>query len=121
MESLSGGKGDNSVKIIGPDLAELEHLAEQVKNRLSDVSGMVPNLPQTPLTGASSGVSTIGTAVSMPSHFGSTQSGNVNNIASSPRRRLKDLVTPLNDQGIPDPQGKFVRPGASTIYREQGN
>ena len=32
MESLSGVKGDNSVKIIGPDLDELEKLAERVQD-----------------------------------------------------------------------------------------
>ena len=31
MESLSGVKGDNSVKIFGPDLDKLEQLAIQVK------------------------------------------------------------------------------------------
>src|SRR6202042_1403093 len=37
------------------------------------------------------------------------------------RRRLGDLVTPLNELGQYDPQGSFIRSGASTIYREQGN
>src|SRR5207248_7073402 len=40
MESLSGVKGDNSVKIIGPDLDKLEQLAEQVKTRLADIKGI---------------------------------------------------------------------------------
>src|SRR5207244_12063197 len=40
MESLSGVKGDNSVKIIGPDLEELERLAEQVKNILDGIPGI---------------------------------------------------------------------------------
>src|SRR5262249_47196407 len=40
MESLSGVKGDNSVKIIGPDLDELERLAEQVKNTLLGIGGL---------------------------------------------------------------------------------
>src|SRR5262249_4421204 len=40
MESLSGVKGDNSVKIIGPDLDKLELLAEQVKARLSAIRGL---------------------------------------------------------------------------------
>src|SRR5207245_8385893 len=40
MESLSGVKGDNSVKIIGPDLEELERLAEQVKNTLDGITGI---------------------------------------------------------------------------------
>ena len=39
MESLSGVKGDNSVKIIGPELDELEKLAEQVKSALETVQG----------------------------------------------------------------------------------
>ena len=40
MEVLSGVKGENSVKIIGPDLEELERLAEQVKTALSEVVGV---------------------------------------------------------------------------------
>jgi cobalt-zinc-cadmium resistance protein CzcA len=40
MESLSGVKGDNSVKIIGPDLDTLEEVAEQVKGRLDKVRGL---------------------------------------------------------------------------------
>jgi len=40
MESLSGVKGDNSVKIFGPNLDELEALAEQLKSRLSSITGI---------------------------------------------------------------------------------
>jgi len=43
----------------------------------------------------------------------------LNDISTAPRRRLGDLVTPLNEQGEPDPKADFVRTGASTIYREQ--
>jgi cobalt-zinc-cadmium resistance protein CzcA len=61
----------------------------------------------------------VGTAVPPPSATGS-----VFNAApvgtNTPTRRLDDLVTPLNDQGLPDPKGSFLKPGASTIYREQG-
>ena len=39
MESLSGVKGDNSVKIFGPDLDQLETLATKVKNVLQDMPG----------------------------------------------------------------------------------
>ena len=39
-EGLSGVKGANSVKIIGPDLAKLEELANQVKRVMSDVRGI---------------------------------------------------------------------------------
>src|SRR5262249_35204016 len=40
MECLSGVKGDNSIKIIGPDLDELERLAEQVKKTLDGIPGI---------------------------------------------------------------------------------
>jgi cobalt-zinc-cadmium resistance protein CzcA len=210
MEALSGVKGDNSVKIIGPDLDELERLADKTKTILGSIHGienvgifhimgqpnlefpvdrgkcarwgvnvadvqnviksavggqaftqmiegektfdvtlrwpeslrgseeaildipvditnntvtpgMVPGLPQTPLTGTSSGVATIGTGATMPSLTGSTLGANLNNQSNAPRHRLRDLITPLNEQGQPDPDGHFLRPGASTVYREQGN
>jgi cobalt-zinc-cadmium resistance protein CzcA len=40
MEALSGIKGDNSVKIIGPDLDRLEVLAAKTKEALQQVSGI---------------------------------------------------------------------------------
>jgi cobalt-zinc-cadmium resistance protein CzcA len=209
MESLSGVKGDNSVKIIGPDLDELEKLADHVKAALDTVPGLenvavfrikgqpnleftvdrnkckywnvsvadvenaiaiaiggqaltqmvegektfdialrwperlrgneqaildipieaanntvtpgyVPSTPQTPVTGASVGVNPIGTNLPMPSLWGNLFNAAVNNITSVPRLRLGQLVTPVNDAGLPDPHGKFLRSGASTIYREQG-
>jgi cobalt-zinc-cadmium resistance protein CzcA len=208
-EALSGVKGDNSVKIIGPDLDELERLADEVKNVLDSIEGVkdvgvfhikgqpnlelpvdprkcsqwgvavtdvqnviqtavggkaltqmvegektfditlrwperlrgdeqailripvdvtnnavtpsyVPSLPATPLTGPSTGISTSGFAGAMPALTGSTFGANLNNISSAPRLRLGDLVTPLDDQGRPNPSGHFIRAGASTIYREQG-
>jgi cobalt-zinc-cadmium resistance protein CzcA len=39
-EALSGVKGDNAVKIFGPNLDKLEELAEKVKNRLGEVPGI---------------------------------------------------------------------------------
>jgi cobalt-zinc-cadmium resistance protein CzcA len=209
MESLSGVKGDNSVKIIGPDLDELERLAEQLKNSLEGIKGIknvgvfrvkgqpnleipvdpkkcnlwgvsvsdvedvvqsavggkpcsqmvegekkfditlrwpeqlrgseqailnipvdvsnnqlvsgVPTTQQTTTTGAATGLSKLGMNVTMPALTGSEFGGTFNNIAATPRRRLGDLVTPLNDKGALDPKGKFIHSGASTIYREQGN
>jgi cobalt-zinc-cadmium resistance protein CzcA len=209
-ECLSGIKGDNSVKIIGPDLDKLEELAARVKGTLDRIEGMkevgiffikgqpnleiavdrqkcsrwgvsvadvenaistavggkaftqmvegektfditlrwpealrgdeqailnipvditnntvtpgvVPNLPQTPLTGASLGVATTGYAGVMPSATGSVYGANLNNISSAPTLRLRDLVVPIDEKGRPSPGGQFIRPGASTIYREQGN
>jgi cobalt-zinc-cadmium resistance protein CzcA len=210
MESLSGIKGDNSVKIIGPSLAELEKIAEQVKARMEKVDGIkevgifhvlgqpnlelvpdpdkcarwgvskadvmaviqsavggkafsqmiegeksfdvslrwpaqlrnnleaildlpvdVPNNQVTPgfaagrgqtfLGGAQSAISSIGTSNTMPAPPGSMQGGTITDPSNAPRRRLRDLVTPVDELGRPDPNGSFIRPGASTIYREQGN
>jgi cobalt-zinc-cadmium resistance protein CzcA len=42
MESLSGVKGDNSIKIFGPDLNELERLAALLKNRIG--GGKIPGI-----------------------------------------------------------------------------
>ena len=39
-EAVSGVKGENSVKIFGPDLAELEHLSKLVKDELAKVPGV---------------------------------------------------------------------------------
>ncbi len=39
-EALSGVKGENSIKIVGPDLTRLEDLASQVKRIMSDVQGV---------------------------------------------------------------------------------
>ena len=210
MESLSGVKGDNSVKIIGPDLDKLEQLADQVKTRLSAIHGLEnvgvfrtkgqPNLeipvdpqkcslwgvsvadvedviqtavggkpvskmiegekrfditlrwPQDlrtseeailnipvdvsnnktsdnasddskskkPATG-STGLSSTGANMPKPALAGSKQGGAFNILDAAPRRRLRDLVTPLDEKGKLDPHGRFIRAGASTIYREQGN
>ncbi len=56
----------------------------------------------------------------MPSLTGSLFNANVNNITSSSRRRLRDLIVPIDSRGEPEPGGSFLRQGASTIYREQG-
>jgi cobalt-zinc-cadmium resistance protein CzcA len=40
LEALSGVKGDNSLKIFGPDLDQLELLAEKAKHVLQDVRGI---------------------------------------------------------------------------------
>lgn len=209
MESLSGVKGDNSVKIVGPDLDELERVAEQVKATLDTVPGVhnagvfrikgqptleftvdrqkckywnvsvadvenavkvavggqavtqmiegektfdvtlrwpaplrgseaaildipvdvtgnqvtpgyIAGLPATPVSGAATSVSTIGTAMPMPALLGSVYAGTLNNATASPRLRLRHLVTPVNDRGEPDPAGTYLRTRASTIYREQG-
>jgi cobalt-zinc-cadmium resistance protein CzcA len=200
MEALSGVKGDNSIKIFGPELSKLEGLAEKVKSAVSRVRGVenvgvfhiqgqtnlefpvdrarsadwnvaaadlqsviqtavggkaftqmvegertyditlrwperlrgdeeailnipvdvvnnqvtgppIPGQSPTPVSGSGSGVSASGTSQAPPALTGSQN----NAFAVSPpvpQRRLGDLVTPT--------KGTFLRPGASTIYREQG-
>jgi cobalt-zinc-cadmium resistance protein CzcA len=40
LEALSGVKGDNSLKIFGPDLEQLEILADKSKNHLQEINGI---------------------------------------------------------------------------------
>jgi cobalt-zinc-cadmium resistance protein CzcA len=198
MEALSGVKGDNSVKIFGPDLNDLEALAEKVKNRLKEVPGIenvgvfsikgqtnlefrvdlekckrwgvsaadVNNVIQTALAGKSfttmiEGEKLFDVTVRWPQwrrgnqtsildipvdvanrqvipapgpgpnpaaggsgHPEPPASGSktdtTNPITNTPRLRLRDLVSPVGRGGAADPQGRYERAGASTIYREQG-
>ncbi|MFO0842468.1 MAG: efflux RND transporter permease subunit [Gemmataceae bacterium] len=77
-------------------------------------------LTSTPLTGPTGGVSSTGTSLPLPSLLGSAYLGSINYSAAVPRLRLRHLVTPVNARGEPDPNGSYLRTGASTIYREQG-
>jgi len=197
METLSGVKGENAVKIFGPDLNELERIAGQVSGKLKMVRGVksvgvfnilgqtnldfsidrekcarwnvniadvqdvlatavggkqltqmvegertfditlrwphelradqeaildipVDVLKNRVIAPTETGVGAVplaGTSISLPSVTGSS----VGELSTSvPRRRLRDLVTPVNAAGELDPYGSFTRSGASTIYREQG-
>jgi heavy metal efflux system protein len=198
MEALSGIKGDNSVKIFGPDLDQLEVLAARARNILQDVRGIenvgvfhirgqshlefrvdpekcqkwgvmtadVNNVVASALgakamssmvegeklfdiairwpkwrrssetsildipvdilnntvvlpQGPSVTPTARGFGIADPSRIGA-QADTSNPITTTPRLRLRDLVTPVGDDGAPDPNGQFERHGASTIYREQG-
>jgi cobalt-zinc-cadmium resistance protein CzcA len=199
MESLSGIKGDNSVKVFGPDIDKLEELATRVKNILQDIRG-VENVGIFHVRGQSHlefrvdpqkcqkyGVSTADVNNVVSSALGAAPQSNMvegeklfnisirwpvglrNNEASildipvdivnnqvvlpqgpnivqqatgsghappstagtlartdtpitqqAPRLRLRDLVSPVGEDGSPDPTGNFVRAGASNIYRENG-
>jgi cobalt-zinc-cadmium resistance protein CzcA len=209
MEALSGVKGENSIKVFGPDLDRLEELAGKVKDVLAKVPGVdnagvfhiqgqsnlefpvdrrkcarwnvsvadvenviaaavggkavaqmteggkgfdialrfparlrdneeaILNIPvdvagnqvtggsaaaltPTPITGGSAGLSPTGSSLAAPSLTGRADNAAALPGAAAPRRRLADLVTPTNAKGQPDEHGSFVKPGASTIYREQG-
>jgi cobalt-zinc-cadmium resistance protein CzcA len=207
MEAISGVKGDNSVKIYGPDLEELERLAEKTKEAISTIPGITdvgiyhimgqtnlefvvdkdkckywgvqvadvdnvintavhgaaqtqmvegektfditlrwpqqrredqealleipvdignnqltsttsPSSNQTRWSGSQTGPATIGTSRPFPATIGGA------NIAPSrsylPRLTLRQLVSPVGEDGRPNPGGSFVRPGGSIITREQG-
>ncbi len=199
MEALSGVKGDNSIKIFGPNLEKLEELAAKVRTKLRGIQGIenvgifnikgqsnlefsvdpekcarwgvsvadVNNVVQTaiggkafstmiegeklfdiavrwpawrrssessildipvdisnnqvvPLSGNGPAPSALGTSTPPPAVTGS-QTNTANPLSNTPRLRLRDLVSPLGDEGRPNPDGPFIRSGASTIYREQGN
>jgi cobalt-zinc-cadmium resistance protein CzcA len=207
MEALSGVKGENSIKVFGPELDTLEKTAVQIKDELENVRGVEnagvfrvqgqsnlefpidrrrcsywnvsaadvqavigaavggkavaqvqegekqadltvrfpfhlradeaairaipvpvgnvataggpPTTPGSLFSAPGIGTSPSGSAILPPS-----ATGNPFNPAfvgtNVPTRRLDDLVTPLGPTGRPAATGTFLRPGASTIYREQG-
>jgi cobalt-zinc-cadmium resistance protein CzcA len=84
-------------------------------------SSSVSSLPSTQMSGASTGLTPLGTSGTMPSLTGGMFNGTLNNLSGTPRRRLGDLVTPQDDDGRPNPNGSFVHSGATTIFREQGS
>jgi cobalt-zinc-cadmium resistance protein CzcA len=199
MEALSGIKGDNSVKIFGPDIDKLESLAAKVRNELQEVRGIenvgilnvrgqshlefrvdpdkckrwgvmtadVNNVVSSALgakplssmvegeklfdisvrwpkrlrnnetsildipvdvinnqvvlaQGSSFVPNAAGNAIPPPSTTG-TQANTANPMSQqAPRIRLRDLVSPVGDDGEPDEHAQFERSGAAAIYREQG-
>jgi cobalt-zinc-cadmium resistance protein CzcA len=199
MEAMSGVKGDNSVKIFGPDLDQLETLATRVKNTLEQIRGIenvgifhirgqshlefrvdpekcqkwgvttadVNNVVSSAL-GAVAQTSMVegekrfdiairwpkwlrsyetaildipvdiinnqvvlpqgpgivpqaaGTGYSAPNTAGTLARTDNPITTQAPRMRLRDLVSPVGEDGSPDPDGQFERAGASDIYRENG-
>jgi cobalt-zinc-cadmium resistance protein CzcA len=198
MEAMSGVKGDNSVKIFGPDLDQLEVLATRVKNVLQGIDGIenvgifhirgqshlefrvdpdkcqkwgvmtadVNNVVSSALGAVAQSsmvegekrfdiairwpkwlrsnetaildipVDIINNQVVLPSgpslvpwasgsgqappDTAGTPARTDNRISSTPRLRLRDLVSPVGPDGAPDPYGQFEVAGASDIYRENG-
>ena len=83
-----------------------------VTNNTVTAGGASPaGASQTAGPGASGGPSVFGSALAMPAMTGSTQNAPTLPTAV-PRRRLGDLITPAD--------GQYLKPGAATIYREQG-
>ncbi len=199
LEAMSGVKGDNSLKIFGPDIDKLELLAEKAKHILQDIQG-VANVGIFHVRGATHlqfrvdplkcqkwGVTTAdvnnvitsalaaqpqstmvegekrfdiairwpqwrrndetsildipvdilnnqvvqaqgsgftpnakGHALPPPAVVGSL-ADTTNPISSTPRLRLRDLVSPVDKNLDPEPNGSFIDSGAATIYRENGH
>ena len=195
MESLSGVKGENSIKVFGPDLKELETTATAIEKKLSTIPGVVDpgvfriqgqtnlafpidrhrcavwgvrvadidDVVATAIGGNSfsemiEGEKRFNIALRWPEHLRDTvddilripvdvvhdESPSVANLPDAsgtsipqpmiagttldvaneqiltPRRRLGELVTPIDINGAPDPTGSFVSSGASVVNREQG-
>ena len=198
MEALSGIKGDNSLKIIGPDFNKLQDLGTRAKSILENVPGLqnvgllsiqgqshlefrpdpekcqrwgvqvadVINVAASAMGGQavtqivegekkfdlsirwpawrrSSESSILDIPVDVgnnrvfqpqgpgfvPSATGSSQpppavggslANTANPLSDTPRLRLRDVVSPVGEDGAIDPNGHFEKPGAAVIYREQG-
>jgi cobalt-zinc-cadmium resistance protein CzcA len=199
MEAMSGVKGNNSVKIFGPDLQKLEDLAAQVRDQLRAVRGIkevgvfnikgntnlefridpgkcktwgvsatdVNNVVTSAIGGRAfstliEGERTFDISTRLPAwrrgsettildipidiinnqvilrtgpglnpsptgsgHAPPAVAGSLVDLSnpistSTPRLLLRQVVSPVGPNGAPDPTGSFVRAGASTIYREQG-
>jgi cobalt-zinc-cadmium resistance protein CzcA len=62
----------------------------------------------------------VGSATAPPSQVGTKADTTSPMSAQAPRLRLRDLVSPVGEDGSPEPDGQFERHGASDIYRENG-
>ena len=74
----------------------------------------------TPVSGPTTGISPTGTSAAQPPLTGSSSNAPMNDLSRTPRRPLRDLVTPLGPDGRLDEHGSFLQRGASDIYRERG-
>ena len=54
-----------------------------------------------------------------PPAVGGSLANTANPLSNTPRLRLRDLVSPVGEDGAVDPKGQFEKPGAAVIYREQ--
>jgi cobalt-zinc-cadmium resistance protein CzcA len=71
------------------------------------------------VSGPSATPSATGSGLAGPQPAG-TQSNTANPLSNTPRVPLRELVSPVGPDGLPDRNGTYERAGASTIYREQG-
>ncbi len=128
IQSLVGGKActqmvegeksfDITVRYAAPlrdnESAILEIPVDVTNNQVTPSS--IPSQNATPTTGGGTGISATGTSATLPIPTGNAF--NAPGVSPAvPQRRLGDLVQPALGNG----PSQFLRPGASTIYREQG-
>ena len=105
-------------RLRGDESAILNIPVDVTRNVVS--SGTAPSISSTPVSGPAGGPSATGSSAALPAVTGAGGNAPLNDLSRTPRRRLGDLVSPLGADGRPDPRGSFVQPGASEIYREQG-
>src|SRR5438105_12463285 len=74
-----------------------------------------PSIPATHVSGPAIGPSPAVTSATLPTLIPRADVGTYNYHAGTPRLLLRHLVTPVNAQGDPDPNGQYLRPGASTV------
>ena len=120
-QMIEGGKTFDVTVRFPPDRRQSEEkileIPVEVGNQLA-AGGVATSA--TPQTGPAAGLSPTGTSLSLPSLTGRSDNAAALPGSNLPRRRIGDLVTPTDANGRPDENGSFVKPGASTIYREQG-
>ncbi|HJT75819.1 MAG TPA: efflux RND transporter permease subunit, partial [Gemmataceae bacterium] len=91
-------------------------LPVDVSNNVVTAGGTASVQP-TPQSGGAQGLAASGTQNPGPAATGNQNNATYNNLSGTPRRPLENLVRPL---GNAEGNKSFLRPGASTIYREQG-
>jgi heavy metal efflux system protein len=98
------------------DEASIMEIPVDVTN-LTLTPGSIPSMNQTFFSGPQAGPSPTGTSNAPPASVSQFIAPNTNYL---PRLRLRDLVSPVDEDGRPNPGGDFTRPGGSMITREQG-
>jgi heavy metal efflux system protein len=100
------------------DLSAILEIPVDVTNN-QVAQGSASNSTQTVFSGPSAGPVSSGLGTALPSLFGNQfnapYSGNL------PRVPLRNLLTPVGLDDLPDSKGDFVRSGVAIIYRENGN
>jgi cobalt-zinc-cadmium resistance protein CzcA len=99
------------------DLASILDIPVDITNNQT-TQGSTPSQAQTPFSGPSTGPATTVLGTMLPALFGNQ----FNTIYTQPLPRvpLRELLTPLGKNELPDPRGHFIRPGVAIIYRENG-